>query len=253
MAASWLAQAEALFAPVRRKPEHRIAPPWIAAVHERRSLFETQGLPFIGGGNVASRKASERRLKELEALGVIQIGRLNSRRLAVRLTPEADTVFRIRTGAYAIHEPEVWKLLVRIGKLTREGRSQGGFVLERDLLGRCYSDLQSDDLVGLENTLLPALVGGLVDSHHDTVGRVGYMLTDAGVAAIEKRKPRKPRKSIAFNPELSAVHDREFLRTLRERESWEPDHKNHIVVPLSAGLWPACEQCHTEDEELTHG
>jgi len=222
------AQTDVIFAPYRYDGIN--ARGTDAAIWERRQTYHRAGLRSTGGGSEQARQDHHRQLRGLRDAGLIVLrGKTND--LHAKLTPRADGAVRRATATHTVADS--WPLLELIGLLA----GKRSMAAEVDIIGRNYDAVVSSDLAGLEHRCLPLLIAGYVTSGSDIDGRVGYFLTDAGRTALAAGRPAAPKGD--FSNEAADLYDAIWTAGLAERESWEPINRANIVIPLSAGAWPA--------------
>jgi hypothetical protein len=198
----------------------------VAAIYEQR---EADGVLVVGGGSVRDRVSHHRMLASARAAGVLVVS--GDARPLVKLTAEAEASARSLCGLDSLFAS--FPLMASIDKAAARCGTNCGFVGEDDVLGKPYDQLQSHDLVRLENKLLPLLVRGWLESDCDSEGRVGYRITEAGRAAVRPKRAKLP----AFNQFCADEYDRLYSPTMDERNSLEPDRPGHLAIPLSCGCW----------------
>jgi len=227
-----LARTDALWAPLRLNSHSRGV---AAAVEERRVAFRRAGLPIAGGGSDAARKSYSRELAAARAAGYVETrGRT---RLSARLTPAADDVLRTLTGGYRIDQ--VRPLLELVQLLADAGQHNAGAVPETNLIGKEYSRVTSAEIGRLEQKAAPLLARNLLRSHSDGEGRIGYSIIADGRRVLAARWPQPPENLPAYSPEAGDLYDELLAVALAERDAWQPESSTLVVVPLSAGNWPA--------------
>lgn len=228
-----LARGDALYVPHRHTPSNQRA---ARALDENRQEFHAHGLPMIGGGSAAERQDHSRMLSRLRQSGLVVVsGHIRPR---VRLTTATDDKLRALTACPTVHS--AWPLL-KLVKLLANGSS--GPVLEFDVLGASPSQLESKDLVGLENLALPLLVRGFLLSDSDMKQRLGYFITEDGCKALAAGRPAFATAMLPdFDPAAGDLYDAEFRDAMAERAKAAPVLSNNVVIPLSAGSWEDCPQ-----------
>jgi hypothetical protein len=213
------------------------------AVGERRATYRRGGLVFTGGGTGARRQERSRELDEARRAKLIA-GATTTRPL-IRLTDDGFAVARALAGCPFIGDADTWNILARVEALTQAGVTNSGcgpvglYVPEYAILNRPHgSQLESPEVVGLENQAMPLLVAGLLEARSDCHGRVGYAITPEGRAALAAGPPAEPEGLPAFDEVAAELYNDGFFGGLKARNHWEPEGKD-LAIPLSAGLWPA--------------
>jgi len=177
-------------------------------------------------------------LASLDQLGLAIVYSTTGRRAGVRLTDRGDLWIRGLTGDYTPWES--WPVLRQIAKLTDDGCTNAGFVLEVDIIATEYDQVTSPDLVGLELQCVPFLVRGFLTSSCDGGGRVAYSITDLGRAALAGKKPRQPRWLPMPNDAAYEKFAELYKRAMTNRQTWKCQ-RSHVLIPLGAGSWPEVE------------
>lgn len=229
-----LAHTDALFCPFRVYRDSN--PNAAAGLAERRTDYSTRGVPLVVAGSGTQRLAGERELQKLETAGLIVIYR-RRKRIGVSLTERGDNVVRKLTAGYLARESFYLLELTEAVKAEFGGRTNAGFVLEADVLGREYDTIQSSNLILLENLMLPLLSRGWMRSGSDVRGAVGYQTTKAGRRAMAAGKPQTGRLP-KYDHIAGGEYDEMFVTALAERDEWKPDSPSHVAIPLSCGRWP---------------
>jgi hypothetical protein len=226
------AEESVLFEPFRQ-PHDLWKVHW--AIQERRAEFHKTGLPFAIGGSEERRKRGSRRLQSLiEAGMVVSTGGTHPH---VKLTTAGENKIRTVLGCYRVDQH--WDTLEVIGQLTDMELTNRGHVPEWMILGLRDQDyhLHQRHVVDLEMRCEPFLIRGWLESSADGYSHVGYMLTEAGEAALAAGCP-DPGELPEFDWDTGERFN-ELVRAGRARRmEWKRRDKNNLWLCLSAGLWP---------------
>jgi len=227
LAVEILAATDVLFTPFRDWGQLSDGTPVATAIRERRRDYFASGLPlFSAGANAAERQAHGRNLDTLRRRGILEI-RGRSRTRGLRLTTAGEARLRALVGTYSLQRPQPWLLLELIDTL---GPSH---VLEFDLV---TIDRQHQctlvELVLVELFAQPMLCRDWLRSHTDLRGRVGYLLTDQGRAALAAGPPDAPDDLPECDEAAVEVYDQHFRRMLAERSEWQPRAVHDLTIPL---------------------
>ena len=192
--------------------------PYIAAAGSKVWVAATSSI--ASGTSRFSRTLS--RVGLVNVRGVTQAQRL-------RLTPRGYDVAAEIVRGYT--HSDSWSLLLLCAAL--------GGPNECEVLGRGLSyDLPDGYILArLEELACPLLVAGLLTSHSDTNGCIGYYVTNVGLTAIQAGRPPLPDPLPAYDSQAAELYSTLFLVRLAERESWTPQNQNEICIPSSAGTW----------------
>jgi len=230
-----LVDTDVLFLPFRFSASNR-AP--AAAVAERRALFALRGIPLVGGGSATDRKSFERQLSGLAAAGLLEINRTRSRSVFGKFTPGGDDVARTMFPSSRVDEAWPHMERLRAVEIAFGAKSNAGFIAEHDVIEPDKIDgADSRPFLDLEDSLLPLLARGYVESYGDAVGRIGYRTTTSGRAALSKGKP-SPIATADYCPELADAFIAQYCAAEVARNSWTTTDTSHVFIPLSAGRWP---------------
>lgn len=234
-----LAETDALFEPIRDWSSTRRN----AAIIKARRQFHERGIPFrVAGGTGAERTAATRQADELERSQLVAFSRRRGRRTTWKLSDPEDWRLRWWTHQAEVHEVALALFAVDVVSATLEGAICPEIRLTG---GRGWDGEPSEQLLGVEELLLPALVRDFATSHSDRHGRVGYGLTDSGrkflaswkgeTGVVEKLYHRRAAKAAhaRYCESLKAARAELIERAHHEEAS------NHIAVALSVGMWPA--------------
>jgi len=210
-----------------------------AEIFSRRSAFFSRGgILVTGGGSGADRISLTRILESLASAGWLHTsaGRANRKGVYARFTEHADILLRESVGLYQLHDAVPWRLFQRIYSL-QSGIS--GMVREDDLGEFDFAELTDDEQLGLlQWRLSPLLAVGLVDSHSDVCGYVGYCVSEPGEKVVMQKKPRRPSWLGCFDDvydrRLADQHSDAFMEALRERNGWT---STSCCIPLGSGSW----------------
>lgn len=208
----------------------------LAAIHQRRKLYASAGVPTLAAGLDCDRKSAERTFYQLEDDGFIQITTRHQRRHC-RLSDACDWLIRSLVACYVLSD--VWLPLLVIRDMCDALGVDS--ILETDVIGVDY-DSDPDELkskiFGLEMMLAPAAARLFVTSDSDAAGRVSYSLADAGREFLRGDIPTPPDNLPPFNEVFSDRFDARFKQGLAQREHWRSTLTNDIGIPRSAGFYP---------------
>lgn len=228
-----LADTDILWSPFRDLDRHNYRPG--GAIAERRDQYTRHGVPFVVGGDAASRMAGSRQLAEYRSKGLVRLFG-SGRNRGVRLTPKGEAVARSLTACHVVSDPEPWAMLEAIAAVPFK-RTNAGCVLEVHLVDSQYDQPRiSYKLNRLEQMALPLITAGWLDAASDTEGRIGYSITDEGRAALAKGPPDLGELP-GMDDDDAELYDELLKAGLAERQQWKPD-RNVVWIPLSAGMWP---------------
>lgn len=234
-----LAEVDALFEPIRDWSSTRRN----AAIIKARRQFHERGIPFrTAGGTGSERTAATRAADELEATKLVVFSRRRGRRTTWKLSEAEDWRLRWWTHQAEVHEMALALFAVDVVSATLEGAICPEIRLTG---GRGWDGEPSEQLLGIEELLLPALVRDFVVSHSDHHGRVGYSLTDSGRKFLAGWKGETGALDETYHRRAAkAAHSRycESLASARAELLERAHHEavsNHIAIALSAGMWPA--------------
>jgi len=202
----------------------------------RNSFFAKAGILISSGGeNSADRKSLGRVLESLLVSGWLRTsGRSTRRGIRVQFSEFGDIRLRESVGLPQLFEASTWRLFRRIYSLQQSG------MVREDAAGQFDFETltDSDPLERLQWRCSPLLVGGLLDSHSDCSGVLGYCLTESGEQIVMRSKPRRPSWLGCFDDvydrRLADQHHDAFMEAIRERNGWS---STACCVPLGAGSW----------------
>ena len=233
-----LAEVEALWLPHRVMSQRDIKT--AAAIAERRRLFQSRGIALsIGGGN-QSRHAGFIAVRNLISKGLLnEVGTTRNR--GVMFTDLGNKFARSISPARRIDEK--WWVLELVSVVTSlfEGRTNCGFVHELAILGIDGSrplNGHAHLIFDFEDHALPLLSAGYLESASDTIGWLGYRVTELGQSALATGKPKPFDRPVTYNPRLGQMFIDLYYEALEQRENWRPSTPNQVSIPLSAGCWP---------------
>ncbi len=157
---------------------------WLNTYASRRAFRSGLGGPWrpSAGGTERVRKRRQRDLDELEAAGLLVLSRRReSRLIGATLTPAGEELARALCGLPGWQESLSAEDELRRLAGSEFAAVEGGWISEIGLTNCGYGDdMDSAELVLVENMLLPALVAGRVESLSDLLGHAWFRLTDAG-------------------------------------------------------------------------
>jgi hypothetical protein len=208
---------------------------WINTHLARTSFRAGQGGRWkpLAGANEQQRKRRQRDLEQMSADGLLTLARRRESRLVgAELTAVGGSLARAVCGL-----PGWEAALASEDELRRLGDSEfaaceGNWISERGLAGCDYGDMDSAELVLVENLMLPSLVAGRVESLSDVAGRVWFRLTDAG-------GPDGPPNPTDVEPcgDLRDLYELELARHLDHFAQAKPQTRHEIgAIPLPCSL-----------------
>jgi hypothetical protein len=208
-----------------------------AVTYERRQKYRKGGCTwsaarFGGGTTDVDRKAISRVLQTLGLNELVSTGTGSSSRTAtVRLTPHGDAIARVLCGLQSLSQalPIVRKAICLSNE--PDAFENNGLVWVRET---ALTDCQWGDpehvrkLSDLQESLIPALVAGLVDSNSDVAGRTWY------AAMLPANKLDLPKiDSIQFSSEARRIYLATFRAEKGAIESAVPDDSRQIgMIPI---------------------
>lgn len=233
---SFLAEIDALFVPFRFR---QIPDTACAAIMERRSSYRSgRGVAIVLGGAGAERQAGSVSLSRLVDAGFVDHHGSNRRGGSrISITPLGDDWTRATCPVRSVGS--AWPALELVATVHElfDGRGNAGFLQERDVLD-LRDTTNAKPFLDWEDTCVPLLSRGLLDSETDTDGRIGYQVTAAGRAALATGCPTPLADAPEYDPEIGQHYSDRYLDALHERDSWRPAKPGHCFIPLSSGCWP---------------
>jgi hypothetical protein len=200
-----LAQACALFEPLRRQPNAV----W-AATFVLRWRFQTRGLPWRGGGEMMT----ERALCTLVEDDLVMRRRAARQTVGARLTPKGLAVAWTLVGTSAHADLVVTREVDRLGP-------GGLWVAEVAFAPGCWDgEDHGAELKRVQSLLMPGLVTQWLESLCDMQGRIAYKTTEAGRIAILEAAGRNGHAKIEDAPEPEPEAIDHYLRTYSETLMW---------------------------------
>ena len=230
-----LATTDAIWRPLRRADW---APPTPAVLYERRHRFGKVGVPWTtGGGNEGRRKAQQRGVVDLAAVGLLVLCG-DSRRSGVRLTEAAEAGFRALCGLPNLDESHA--MLRKVISLSAKSDDGQSLCREFWLWGaNNYSGSAADAKKAWEVSLIlaAALLREWVESRSDCHGRSCYTATDAGRKAAKLSCPTLPEGLPAYSDEANAAYYEATLAARQRLRTATPSNPAEIgECPLSCSL-----------------
>ncbi len=229
------AKLEALHEPYRCDPARPVDPAHAAVLERRERYHHGPGLRFSVGGSGADRTSGHRDLRALEDSGLIVVRTEGTKQLGIKLAKH-DHVFAMCPLRLIT---ETWRVLTQVAQAVDNPKSitQAGCVYERDAIGKPIVRSSDNAVVEFITSAMPHLIAGYLETYSDTAGVLGWAVTDLGRKAIAAGRPRKARDLPEFEESLNGFYSREFNSELDRRQSWEPESRSHVAIPLTAGLW----------------
>jgi len=193
-----LARIDAVFLPMRKWKRPLPGNTSAARANYRAGL----GVLWVAGGSALERTRLSRVLADAKAAGLVTVLGSAARVSHVALSEGAEARARALVGLPSLQEAvacarqiaqdtagATWPWLIEtVPAFTSWGEAGA-----------------SSRFMDLEDTLLPALVRGWVDSNSDSHGRVAYRLTDEGAAALAGRQSW-PAAEVEYDGELAEAY-----------------------------------------------
>jgi len=208
---------------------------WINTHLARTSFRAGQGGRWkpLAGANEQQRKRRQRDLEQMAADGLLTLARRRESRLVgAELTAVGESLGRALCGlpgweAALSAEDELRRLTG-----SEFAAVEGGWISEIGLTNCGYGDdMDSAELVLVENMLLPSLTAGRVESLSDVAGRVWYRQTDDG-------GPGGPPNPTDVEPcgDLRDLYELELARHLDQFQA-KPQTRHEIgAIPMCCAI-----------------
>lgn len=232
-----LAETDAIWLPLRS---------WLSPAPANRYFarlaFTKDGVRWASGGKTeAERKAVQRDLESLAAVGLVKVKRTRLvKTLAVRLSPAAEARARILCGL-----PGLYSGWVTVAELARHSKRPGAAKLLTDLwvsehklfAAGLTPDERRREAVLVEDLALPALTRGYVRANADGEGRVYYCVTPRGWAWLDRGKAPPDNPDTPHDPDARELYMATISAATSRLDNAEPEAAAEIGgVPLPVAL-----------------
>ena len=208
---------------------------WINTHLARTSFRAGQGGRWkpLAGANEQQRKRRQRDLEQMSADGLLTLARRRESRLVgATLTPSGEAMARALCGLPGWQESLSAEHELRRLAGSEFAAVEGGWISEIGLTNCGYGDdMDSAELVLVENMLLPSLVAGRVESLSDSAARVWYLPIDVG-------GPNVPPEPTDVEPcdQLRDLYDAELRRHLDQFQA-KPQTRHEIgAIPMCCAI-----------------
>jgi hypothetical protein len=204
-------------------------------------MLSVHGVPLRVGGNTATRKSGETKLKELADAGLLVIGRPGRTKFAfVKLTDRGEARSRALCGLPDRAAGRA--MLLQIAGMTKRDAKfhQEAWANENALnAGRGWGDEHGEELARLAERILPAISAGWVVAHGTMLGHARYRVTPGGWEEIDR--PSTPPDVGPLPPVLNGainLYDDVLDERLEELKRSEPEVTGAIGnTPLPVAHW----------------
>jgi hypothetical protein len=230
-----LAATDAVWRPLRRADWARQTP---GVVYEYRHRFPSSGVPLgLPDPSETGRKAVQRGMEDLASRGFVTLhGR--ERRASVRLTEHSDILARQLVGLPNVNKAHA--ALRQTIELQATGDGLGPLTSElwlAELHDYADTDKCRQKLIAVQESLLPALWRGWVESNSDCVGRVWYWATDLGRKVAKLSAPTLPSDLPSADVDADKLYSNELLAYRARLRNSRPDVPGEIgFIPLPASI-----------------